>query len=103
MITGKAGSKQVRYAEQLYSKKVSKVTVKSRTISELRVAQRSITNSYEVGLKDFNKAADAVHKAKTPGAKKKAQVKLAEIDSRLKQLIARKKKVVALVGRVRKL
>jgi len=104
MITGKAGYKQVAHVEKIFSaRRVSVVTIKSRGMSELSKAIKSIDSSYVSGLKDYGRVVLAVQRARTPAAKKTVQTRLREVNSRLNQLSARKKKALALVRMIKKL
>ena len=66
-------------------------------------AKKSIMESYEIGMKDWNKALDAVKAAKNPAAKAKAQVRLKLVDAKLKELVARRKKANALIRQIKSL
>ena len=101
MITGRSGHKQVVRAEKIYcSEKISTVSVRRSAKRELNSAIKDTISSYTIGLKDFNRAINAVQKARTPSAKKKAKERFKEIDSRLKQLEARRTKATALLRKV---
>ena len=104
MITGRSGRKEVAHVENLYSsRRISTATLKRRGISVLNSAKKSIMESYEIGMKDWNKALDAVKAAKNPAAKAKAQVRLKLVDAKLKELVARRKKANALIRQIKSL
>ena len=103
MISGKVGHKQVAHVEELFSsRKVSAVTMKSRGMGELSSAVKSIDASYVAGLKEYNRASMAVQKAKTLKAKENAKIRLSEFNARLNQLLARKRKALALARMIKK-
>ena len=93
MITGKAGSVNVKYVERRYMSKKPSVSIREIANRELKIAVRSINKSVEAGSRSLQASRIIEKKGRTPSERKNAVLRSRLILDRMEMLQERRKKI----------